>query len=225
MPRTRSRRNYRNVGGHRVKHTAKSVVSGHLYKPPNNIRAVSVRPWNQFTIQWTAIHESDKSITLEDISGRLSLNNGLYFDTINNSVLLEFKVVEAQVYGVTNQTLNVIFFALENLPIGNWEQAHQCLPAKNQYARVGFRWPLSDQSIPFRAGSDEIIRLRGTGTANDSSLLKVRVLWRSYAYSAASIIRMPPPPGDNPELISAMRSLTEAVRGSSISFPNSELGD
>lgn len=165
------------------------VVSGTHFKPPNNIRSVTARPWNNLSVQASFAHQTDKNITFADILQRIVLNNGLYIDSTANALPVECKLVSAEIYGMTDQTITVIFYELTepSTPNSSWEQTQQCFPARNQYARVGFVWPLSDQSRVIRTNSQatyKVLTVRGSG-ANDTFLIKFRVLWRSNSYSAA----------------------------------------
>lgn len=176
------RRNRRRRTAHAV--TRSEVVSGTHYKPPNNIRTVTVRPWNNYSLQLTVSHSADTSITQTVIKTRIQTANGLTVDDVGVSI--EFKIISVELYGLTDQTLTAVYGNLEGTS-GRFEQTGQCFPAKNQFARLGFVWPLADQSQVFGAtalDAYEIIRLRGTGAATDRCLVKFRILWRSSVVAA-----------------------------------------
>jgi hypothetical protein len=161
------------------------VVNGTHFKPPNNIRTVAARPWNNYTVQFSLPHTDDKLVTIADVRGRTNLTNGLQTDN-SIDIRIEVKIRSVEIYGISNQTLTVLYYEIGPSP--RWEQANQCFPAKNQFARVGFSWPLTDQSVPYNATDDEsqVLRLRGTASTGDVALLKFRILWRSIQYNSAT---------------------------------------
>lgn len=157
----------------------KAVVNGVLFKPPNNPRTVNPRPWNNYSIQKSVSHTTEASITIGDIVAEVTDVNGLK-DSNGAGIQIEIKIISCEIYGTTGQTLNVRFWNLAGFT--NTEQFDQCLPARNQFARVGYRWPLSDQSVAFNSdnqGTVKVVALFATGSDGDKALVKFRVLWRA----------------------------------------------
>lgn len=177
----RNRRNRRRrVRRHRPAVSPKTIVNGTYYKPPNNIRGVSIRPWNTFMTQFSLPHTTDKHVIVADFTQHLQVTNGLWFSSTSNPINIEVKMIDCQVYGITDQTLSVIFHDLAGAP--DVESSVQSLPAKNEYARLGYRWPLSDQSHPLNSVDDaqqRVVTLLATGASSDKALLRARLLWRS----------------------------------------------
>lgn len=182
MVRPKSRRNgngKRRIARFTRQHvTPKSVVSGRYFTPPNAIRDSSARPWNTYMCVYSLAHTSNVSQTYSDISDQVTLRNGLYV-TSESIIDIELRVISLEIYGVTNQSVTCVFY---NLTASNtaFEQATQNIPAKNQYARLGYVWPLADQSAIYSSSSSsKIFTLLGTGTESDKALIRMRVLWRS----------------------------------------------
>lgn len=168
-PRTRKRMNRHN----------KDVVNGVLFKPPNNPRTVNPRPWNNYSIQSTAAHAETYILTVGTITDEVTKANGLK-DANGAGIPIEIKIISCELYGVTGQTLSATFRNFSSS--GNIEQYDQCLPARNQYARLGYRWPLADQSVPFNSDTQktvQVLYIYGTGQTTDRVLVKVRLLWRA----------------------------------------------
>lgn len=155
----------------------KTITNGIIFKPPNNVRVVNPRPWSNYTLQYSLPHKDDAPVTLEGVYRQLATNAGLFKDQTRLS--LEIKIRSVEVYGVTDQTLACRFFNLS--ASHNVEQYEQSFPAKNQFSRIGYIWPLSDQSVVFNSdtdGASQVITVYGT-SKDDRCVIRFRVLYRS----------------------------------------------
>jgi hypothetical protein len=223
----RRNRKQRNRANRTPRVTPKDVVNGRYFQPPNTIRDSALRPWNNYMCVFSVAHAATTILTIANIAEKVITNNGL-FVTSEYKLKIEMKITSMEVYGVTNQTLTVVFFNQQDSNQA-YEQATQNIPAKNQYARVGYTWPLADQScVHTSTSSNRVFSIIGTGADTDSSLCRIRLLWRSVIDGPLKE-SIPRPRDTMSELAKSIGELCEtlrlqSVRSTSSSFDNLSSG-
>lgn len=156
----------------------RQIVSGRYFRPPNAVRETAFRPWNTYMLVTSLTHNSDVPVSIAAIYAGLCVANGLQTSSTAN-IPLELRIISVELYGMTNQNLTAIFRDLSHSSIPS-EQVVQHYSSKNQYARIGYTWPLSDQSVVHLGTStQEVFKLLGSGQSTDKCLARCRLLWRS----------------------------------------------
>lgn len=183
----------------------RQIVSGRYFRPPNAVRETAFRPWNTYMLVTSLSQANDTAVSIAAIAAGLCAANGLQTSPTAN-LPLDIRIISLELYGMTNQNLTCIFRDLGHNSQPT-EQIVQHYSSKNQYARIGYTWPLADQSQVFVSSStQEVFKLLATGQATDRCLARLRLLWRSRQTLAtvtqqdiANEVRLQAPPSSRLE--------------------------
>jgi len=130
---------------------------------------------------------------------------------------LEYKIQSVMIYGFSGQILSAKFHNIENPAYA--EQLQENIPARNQYSRLGYIWPLADQSIVIDSRNltgNTFLTVYKTGATTDIALYKLKVLWRSTTPRVSQRLTIPRTSDNHADQLdrvtSALEQLTVTLR-------------
>jgi len=150
---------------------------GRELKPPGHPPEFVQTPWNSATIALGGTGDTD--FTFEKIYVVLAAQLGLYTGTTAAPVKINatIRIKSVRVWALKRDrpvSLKCYNFGSSDVlkSFSNW-------PAYNQFARVGYEWPESQQILPFEFSNTSKAFAIETG-ASEVYIAYLQVLWRGY---------------------------------------------
>lgn len=147
---------------------------GKTFTPPARPPNVSTGHWNQATVVHLA--SGDVSLTVNDIANELRDQYGLFATDGSNRIPIAIRFM-----AITFWNLNIVTIGNSQLIINNLVDFKEmnrltCLPADNQWARVGYQYPTSQQFI--QRNHDDTNVVFKIDVRSDKWVVHISTLWR-----------------------------------------------
>lgn len=147
-------------------------LNGKVIRPSADPKSVVDIPWNNATIVFEST-EGGGGENILDPDGLIAAVS----DTVGvPAANLLVRVQEARVWDVSGLGLRVDFFNLSNGAVFTRTVSDE--PGRNQWARVGFIWPKSDQNFALQDGIHHPILAQEAAPTNQV-VLHITLLWRN----------------------------------------------
>lgn len=168
----------------------RTELHGRTYKPPPCPPVVQVGHWNH----GTAVQRStgDWTPNINDIANILRDQNGLFTKDTTDRIPISIRLLSVQFWYFDSLLPQPFQVLIRNL-VNFGELARlQDFPARNQWGRVGYEWPASQQFVQHDHSDTTSSPLKIDVTSSAAWLLHVKVLWRplnglSYTEAATEL--------------------------------------
>lgn len=161
------------------------LARGLHYSPSADPPNYTSIPWNQaVVIANVKVAAGERTnVIVTTIQQCIQEQLGLYYTNISKDpVPLEFRIDDLRFYNIDSQALTVQIHDWQKLSADATKVETAAvltdLPAKNRYARVGYKPAIADISVPFHDGGNILYSL--LSPSNSMVVVYHRILWRTY---------------------------------------------
>lgn len=163
--------------------------------PPDPPRYTQI-PWNSIVLndQPKIAANKRKNYIGSDFYEMLRMQTGLNIpkqdDTNQAGNRISFRLQQVRIWNISGGDVNLQVYDL-TIGLGNDDYLVQVedLPGRNQWARVGYVYPISQQMVVF-SGHDKETILTFASTSNSTCVVQLHLLWKSRSDTLPNLARM-----------------------------------